>query len=136
MRPMPEDHPVGVPKPAPEPPGLGWAPIARFADLAPGRGRAVTLDGERVVLYRLGESVHALAERCPHQGRPLALDLANDCIAFCPAHGWSFDVRTGRNRSFRSGHARTYRVRVAGGTVYLRRRLLGWLRACARSGRR
>ena len=38
---------------------------------APGERRMVELGGHRIGLYRVGEQLHALADRCPHRGAPL-----------------------------------------------------------------
>ena len=38
---------------------------------APGRIRMIEVGGHRVGLVRVGDEVHALADRCPHRGAPL-----------------------------------------------------------------
>jgi len=57
------------------------------------------LHGE-VIVCRLAGQMHAYANCCPHQGR--ALDyvagkflLTDDANLVCPAHGATFDLRSG-----------------------------------------
>jgi len=38
---------------------------------AQGERRIIELGGHRIGLYRVGEKLHALADRCPHRGAPL-----------------------------------------------------------------
>jgi nitrite reductase/ring-hydroxylating ferredoxin subunit/uncharacterized membrane protein len=102
---------------APEVPD--YRPVAKLAELEPGKLHAAQLDveGEKVpvVLLRRGESVYALAGTCSHWGGPLAEGTVvdGDCVE-CPWHGSRFSLRDG---SVRRGPAtvpqRAYEVRIA-----------------------
>ena len=69
---------------------------AALADLAPDRPLAVTLNGTRIALVRVGEAVHAVDDVCTHQGGPLSEGRLSGARLACPWHGWMFDVRTGQ----------------------------------------
>jgi nitrite reductase/ring-hydroxylating ferredoxin subunit len=101
---------------------------------APEEGAVRMLDvgGHRVGLYRVGESLHALADRCPHRGAPLcsgriatpievhdgALALGNRrSIVRCPWHKWEFEIATGRCLVDEKLRVRTYDVRIDGDDV-------------------
>ena len=93
---------------------------AALADLAPERLLAVTLNGTRVALVRVGERVHALADVCAHQGGPLSEGRLTGARLACPWHGWMYDVRTGRClMPARGGAVPSYPVRVEGGDVWV-----------------
>jgi nitrite reductase/ring-hydroxylating ferredoxin subunit len=48
-----------------------------------------------VALFRVGESVHAFDNACPHEGNPLVEgDLAGETLT-CAYHLWRFDLETG-----------------------------------------
>jgi nitrite reductase/ring-hydroxylating ferredoxin subunit len=84
---------------------LGEAP-------APGQVRLLDVGGHRVGLYRVGDDLHALADRCPHRGAPLCssgravrgitlhegtpTQGAEPALLRCPWHKWDFDIATGR----------------------------------------
>lgn len=55
----------------------------------------MTLDGIEVGVFRVGEDVFALENRCPHAGDPLSEGVLEGAVVICRAHGWDFDVRTG-----------------------------------------
>jgi nitrite reductase (NADH) small subunit len=96
---------------------------------APGEGEVKMIDigGRRIGLYRVGETLYALADRCPHRGAPLcsgsvatAVDLrggelvlgTRNGIVRCPWHKWEFDIATGRALADERLRVRRYSVRV------------------------
>ncbi len=104
--------------------------VCRLADIPAGGGHAVVLDdGTEVALFRFGETVHAVTNICPHQHSPMIADgYLEGCEVTCPMHGWTFDVRTGRNIEGGAG-LRRFTARVIDATVYLRRpELPRWMR--------
>jgi nitrite reductase (NADH) small subunit len=100
---------------------------------AQGERRMVELGGHRIGLYRVGEELHALADRCPHRGAPLcssgliatAIELrdgrpvlgAPETLVRCPWHKWDFDIATGRCAVDARLRVRRYAVRVEGDEV-------------------
>lgn len=67
-----------------------WFPVAEVADVDPGP-LAVTLLGEKVVLYRSSEGLVAAPDRCPHREAPLSIGQVDDGGALvCAYHGWGF----------------------------------------------
>ncbi len=79
---------------------------------AAGDVRLIDLGGHRIGLYRIGEELYALADRCPHRGAPLCssgrsvrgiamrdgapAQGAEPAILRCPWHKWDFDIASGR----------------------------------------
>jgi nitrite reductase/ring-hydroxylating ferredoxin subunit len=93
---------------------------AALADLVPDRPIAVTVNGTRVTLVRVGEAVHALSDECRHQGGPLGEGSLKGTRLACPWHGWMYDVRTGQCLfPARGGPVACYPVRVEGGEVWV-----------------
>lgn len=63
------------------------------------RPRSITLLGERIVLFRDGNKIHALADRCSHRGAPLSMGKClypGSGTISCCYHGWTFDGATGK----------------------------------------
>lgn len=61
--------------------------------------KAITLLGEKIVLFRDSGKVYALADRCSHRGAPLSLGKClypGSGTVSCPYHGWTFDGTTGK----------------------------------------
>ena len=100
---------------------------------APGERRMVELGGHRIGLYRVGEDLHALADRCPHRGAPLCssgriatgIELRDgrpvlaepDTLVRCPWHKWDFDIASGRCVVDPRLRVRRYAVRIDGDDV-------------------
>lgn len=74
---------------------LAYQQVAREQDVPSGRGLCVQIDGIDVGLFRVGQEIHAMENRCPHAGDPLSEGRLEGSIVECRAHGWQFDVRTG-----------------------------------------
>jgi nitrite reductase/ring-hydroxylating ferredoxin subunit len=49
----------------------GWADVAADADVPDGRPMRVESPWGRLMLFRHGEDLYAVANACPHQGAPL-----------------------------------------------------------------
>ena len=95
-----------------------WIDLGALADFPPD---VLTLrkDGsERFVCVRRGDAVHALADRCPHQGYPLSQGALQGDLLTCQWHNWKFDVQTG-GCTFGGEDVRRYATRVLGGRVHL-----------------
>lgn len=108
--------------------------VGAVADVAPGQMVAVRAGATPVVLIRTrtGE-LHALVDRCIHQGGPLSrgrLQPAVDAdrpgeyredggraIVKCPWHGFEFDVATGCALFDARRRVRRVHVREEGGRV-------------------
>lgn len=70
--------------------------VGRLDDIPVGEGRAYTVDGTQIAIYRLRDgALRALAATCPHQGGPLADGLTDNRVVVCPLHGRTYDLATG-----------------------------------------
>jgi nitrite reductase/ring-hydroxylating ferredoxin subunit len=93
------------------------------ADLAPGELRSVRFGpGARVCLGNAGGELFAVADTCPHSEFPMSKGtIVDDKFIECGWHGAQFDCRNG---DVVQGPAdepiRTYDVRIADGTVWVR----------------
>lgn len=70
--------------------------VLPLADLPPGSGRTVDINGIWIALYNVDGTLYAIDNACPHAGGPLGEGKCVDGIVECPWHGWKFDVRTGQ----------------------------------------
>jgi 3-phenylpropionate/trans-cinnamate dioxygenase ferredoxin component len=96
-----------------------WRPVAALAELPAGGRKRVRLDGHSLLLFNLAGAVHAIADSCPHAGAWLGSGKLDGCWLRCPAHGMSFDVRTGCMRGNAGLTLRVYPVRLEGETVWV-----------------
>ncbi len=64
--------------------------------LEPGEHTGVTLDGKDILVVRIGETYHALDNKCSHGKARLSEGRLRGTNIICPRHGGSFDVTTGK----------------------------------------
>lgn len=86
------------------------------------KGRAFKVGSRTVAVFRVGESFHAIANRCVHKGANMCDgEITPDGSRVrCPWHNWPFDLATGRNVIDPEERLRTYEVRLEGDEVLLR----------------
>jgi nitrite reductase/ring-hydroxylating ferredoxin subunit/uncharacterized membrane protein len=117
------DRAVGVNQTATEHRPRKWTVALASDELskrAPALGRAA---GEEVLLYRDGERIYAIANRCSHRGGPLYKGEVDglECTVTCPWHGSVFKLEDG---SVRRGPATspqpTYEAREHHGNIEVR----------------
>ena len=91
--------------------------VASFDDIPANQARAFEYDGQRIAIYRCGETFYATTDICSHAYAELSegyLDC-DDCTIECPLHGSRFDIRTGAALSLPAYEPIvTYSVRVDG----------------------
>jgi nitrite reductase/ring-hydroxylating ferredoxin subunit len=93
---------------------------AALSDVPAGTTRLVDIDGTRVVLTRIGDSIYACGDTCAHRGGSLSEGRLSGVKLACPLHGWLYDVRTGQCLFPGRGAAvPSYRVRVEGDGIFV-----------------
>jgi nitrite reductase/ring-hydroxylating ferredoxin subunit len=69
--------------------------VASVSEVPDAGGLCVRIDGIDVGLFKVGDDIFAMENRCPHRGDPLTEGELLGPVIVCAAHGWAFDVRTG-----------------------------------------
>ncbi|MFH1329979.1 MAG: non-heme iron oxygenase ferredoxin subunit [Actinomycetota bacterium] len=94
--------------------------VAAFDLLPDGAGVRADAAGRRLALFRRGNEVFALGDRCSHAEASLAGgEVLGDTVE-CPRHGASFDLRTGAVLSLPATHpVPAYRAEVENGEVFV-----------------
>jgi nitrite reductase (NADH) small subunit len=92
--------------------------VCRVDDVPLGEGRAVEIDGHRIAVFQTRNGWHAVDQRCPHRGGPLADGIVADGCVTCPLHDRRFDLATGRCHSD-DLEVGVYRVEIHGDEVWV-----------------
>ena len=90
----------------------------RIDDIPLGEGRAITLDGRRIAIFRSTAGWYALDAVCPHRGGPLADGIVCDRLVICPLHDRRFDLQTGAGMNSEDA-VNAHRVEVRGDRVFV-----------------
>jgi len=96
--------------------------VCSLEELPDGGSRLVEADGRKIGVFRCGEELYAIEDRCSHDDGPLAegeFDAAA-CTVECPRHGSLFDVRTGTPKTLPAFQpVDTFEARIEDGEVKL-----------------
>lgn len=79
----------------------------------------VRVRGRAVCIVRHQGRLHALLDRCPHQGSSFIGGWCEDACLVCPVHQMGFDLRTGCNRAGGPETAVVYPVEERADGVYI-----------------
>lgn len=71
----------------------------RVDELQEGRLLRTKAGSRALCFVRLAGRLHALADQCPHQGKPLSGGWCEDGWVVCPWHRFHFDPATGKARN-------------------------------------
>lgn len=94
--------------------------LGSIDDLTQGAGTKFTVGGTDVAVFRIGDEVFAIADRCSHAEASLSEGELFGTDVECPRHGAEFDVTTGRQLSLPATKpVRSYPTRVVEGEIYL-----------------
>ena len=84
------------------------------------RGFASTVGDDRIAMFRVGDEVYAIGDRCSHAEASLAQGDVYGTDVECPRHGSEFDLKTGEPLQLPATRpVPTYEVSIEDGTVYL-----------------
>ena len=95
---------------------IDLGPLSEFPAEAPVLRKDDT--GRRFACVLRGGEVHALDDRCPHQGYPLSQGALRDGVLTCEWHNWKFELASGAC-TFGGEPVRRYATRIEGGRVQL-----------------
>jgi 3-phenylpropionate/trans-cinnamate dioxygenase ferredoxin subunit len=94
--------------------------IAPLADFPEGTGLRVDIGEHRIAMFKIGDAVYALGDRCSHAEASLAEGELFDLAVECPRHGSEFDLTSGEPSSFPATRpVAVYDAEVSEGDVYL-----------------
>ena len=74
--------------------------LGAVADLPDGRGIRIDYGEHRVAVFRVGDDIYAIGDRCSHAEASLAEGELFGMDVECPRHGSEFNLETGKPDSF------------------------------------
>lgn len=94
--------------------------VTELQKLPRGRGVRVTIGDHQIAMFRIGDDVYAIGDRCSHAEASLAEGELWDTSVECPRHGSEFDLATGEPHALPATEpVPVYEVSVEDGTVYV-----------------
>ena len=96
-----------------------WQKVASFGDLYDDTGTVAEVGSQEIALFKVGDSVYAIDNECPHRQGPLGEGDLEGEIVTCPFHAWQVNVRTGQVVDFPELCSRTFACKVENGDVFV-----------------
>ncbi|GBD88723.1 anthranilate 1,2-dioxygenase ferredoxin subunit [bacterium BMS3Abin03] len=98
----------------------GFTQLCNVDELKNLSGKRFIVDDTEVALFKIDEKIYALNNICPHQHTALIYNgfIEDGCVT-CPAHGWKFNLETGRKPSGSKG-LNIYGTKLVEGVVYVK----------------
>lgn len=95
-----------------------YTKICSLSDLKENQGRRFLINDVELAVFKVNNEVFVLNNICPHQHTALIYDgfIEDGCVV-CPAHGWMFNLKTGRQPTGARG-LDTYQVKIINDEVY------------------
>ncbi len=69
--------------------------VSQANELKDGTMKIALVQGQQVLLARVGDKYYAASNRCPHMGGNLSQGKLDGTIVTCPRHGSQFDLKDG-----------------------------------------
>ena len=75
---------------------MGWERVVSLQELEHKKSALFKKDTKHIAVFKVGQDIWAIDNRCPHQGYPLVQGTVDACVLTCNWHSWKFDMRTGK----------------------------------------
>ena len=98
----------------------GFQRICFIKDLKENSGRRFIVNNTEIAVFLIKNKVYVLSNICPHKHSALIYDgFIEDEYVVCPAHGWMFNLKTGKTPGGSKG-LNTYETKIIEEQVYVK----------------
>ena len=92
--------------------------VCKADELKEKEGKRFIIDDVDVAVYKVEGKIYAMSNLCPHQHAALIYSgFIEEGYVTCPAHGWQFNLETGKLPTGGNG-LQTFPVIIEDGIVY------------------
>jgi toluene monooxygenase system ferredoxin subunit len=96
---------------------MAFKKVATLNELWSGEKIKLMVDGKRLLLINVEDTIYAYEDKCPHKGIALSEGHLEGKVLICPIHHWEYDVCTGRGINPDSVCLNTFVVKVENGDI-------------------
>lgn len=96
-----------------------YSAVCAVHEISEGRAKMACIGGERVAIFRRGDSLSAVSNLCQHQNGPLGEGKIVDGCIVCPWHGYQYLPESGTSPPPFTEKIATYDVAVRDGMVFV-----------------
>lgn len=105
--------------------GKVFVKVCREDELIPEKGKKIKFEDDidmEVSIFKIDGELFCVSNICPHKHQPLIYKgIIKDCTVTCPAHGWTYDLKTGENTNKHQGikYLKKYEIFVREGEIFI-----------------
>ena len=97
----------------------GYKKVCKVSDLYESRGKRFLINDVDIAIFKINGKVFAVSNTCPHQHTQSIYDgIVEDGCVVCPAHGWMFNLKTGKQPTGARG-LDSYLVKIIDDEVFV-----------------
>ncbi len=97
----------------------GYEKICKLSDLKENQGKRFLINDVDVAVFKVDDKIFALSNICPHQHTKIIYDgVVEDGCVVCPAHGWMFNLKTGKQPTGARG-LDSFPIKILNDEVYV-----------------
>jgi nitrite reductase/ring-hydroxylating ferredoxin subunit len=97
----------------------GFVEVCKVVAIHEKRARIVSVQGERIAVFRYDGKISAVSNVCRHQNGPLGEGRIVDGCITCPWHGYQYAPDTGASPPPFTDKLATFRTRIVDGVVHV-----------------
>jgi nitrite reductase/ring-hydroxylating ferredoxin subunit len=90
-----------------------YVPAGTTSEFSDGAKKKVTLEGQEILLARVGGNYYAVSNQCTHMNGDLSAGKLEGNIITCPRHASQFDIRNGQVIRWMKGSGISYAIAKA-----------------------
>jgi len=96
----------------------GYIKVCRVSELKENQGKRFLINDVDIAVFKVNQEIFILSNTCPHQHTTIIYDgiIEDGCIV-CPAHGWMFNLKTGKQPTGARG-LDTFPVKIINDEVF------------------
>lgn len=96
----------------------GYTKVCKLSDLKKNQGKRFLINDVEIAVFKVENEIYAIDNICPHQHTANIYDgfLEDGCVV-CPAHGWMFNLKTGKQPTGARG-LDTYPIKIIDDEVF------------------
>lgn len=96
---------------------MAFKKLATMDDLWGGEMMGVVVDGKKVLLVNIDDTIYAYEDKCAHKESPLSEGDLEGRVLTCATHQWEYDICTGKGVNPESACLNAFAVKVEGGDI-------------------
>ena len=94
--------------------------VASKNEIQNGRGKTIGVNGKEIALLNDNGKFFAIENTCAHMQGHLGEGSCENGNVTCPWHGWTYDLKTGKNTFNEDIKLKTFEIKIEGNDILVK----------------